>query len=61
MTQFLVALAVMVLLTVLRSGDSAKRFRGPLLFIFDSIATLFALDAEFRAVANRAFNTPKET
>lgn len=59
MTRFLVSLGVMVLLTVIRTTDSRERFRGPILFLFDALCSAYAEDQEFRAVANRAFNTPK--
>lgn len=61
MTKFLVTLAVMIVIQVIRSVDSRERVRGPILFAFDAICTAYASDQEFRAVANVAFNTPKES
>lgn len=59
MLAFLLTVAVMVLLSAVRTRDSRQRFRGPVLFIFDAVSTAYADDAEFRAVANRNFNTPR--
>jgi hypothetical protein len=57
MTSFLLTLAVMIVLTTIRTLDSSGRVRGPLLFLFGQLCGAFKEDQEFRAIANLNFNT----